>query len=121
MIYGGRCGGAGWVGAGRTPSSRKTRTRWIHRRTDVLASAKLVATASMAPVSRYAIGAMKIGKLREPRRDRGRLVALSRRSGIGVGRLVSRRRALARSDGGLSGLRCSIVPPARRSLWGEEE
>lgn len=73
----------------------------------------------MAPVSRCAIGAMKIGEApRTAPRSGSRLVARSRRSGIGVGRLVSRR-ALARSDGA-SGLRWLDRAPGAPKFAGRD-
>lgn len=68
-------GGAGWAGAGRTPSSRSDAypggfTGALFP--DVLASAKSSRHfASMAPVSRYAIGAMKIGEAPRNRAEIG--------------------------------------------------
>ena len=105
-------GGAGWAGAGRTPSSRSDAypggfTGALFP--DVLASAKSSRHfASMAPVSRYAIWPMKIGeaprtaprsgspRCPEPTlRDRGRSLGLAAASSRTLRR--GERAALARS------------------------
>ena len=109
-------------GSGTHPELSQRRVpRWVHRRV-VPGRARVGEIESPLRVhgSRLTLrdrGDEKLGKLREPRRDRGRASSPGA-DARGSGSVAWSRGELSHAPTGRAGCAGSIVPPARRSLRG---